>query len=110
MQLLKAIDLTAGALKDTTVSQYASIERYLQPMPRRNRTIIQFLKMICDIQKIANSYTNHVFNIQHNNPNLELLNDFGNSIQFNYARLLRFFVKIFKLSDKAMSNGIDIAQ
>jgi hypothetical protein len=44
MQLLKAIDLTAGALKDTTVSLYASIERYLQPMPRRNRSIIQFCK------------------------------------------------------------------
>jgi hypothetical protein len=111
LQLLKAIDLTAGGLKDTTVSpQYASIERYLQPTPRRNRSIIQFCKRICDIRKIANSFTSHVLNIQHNNPNLEPLNDFGNLIQFNYVRLLRYLVKVFGLKDKAMSNGIDIAQ
>lgn len=110
MQLLKAIDLTAGALNDTAVSQYAFIERYLQPMPRRNRSIIQFRKKICDIWKIANSFTSHVLKTQHNNPNLELLNNFGDLIQFDYARLLRYLVKVFGLKDKAMSNVIDITQ
>jgi hypothetical protein len=73
-------------------------------------TVIKFCKRICDIRKIANSTTSHVLNIQHNNPNLELLNDFGDLIQFDYARLLRYLVKVFGLKDKAMSNGIDIAQ
>ena len=105
VQLLKAIDMKAGSSNDSSIDEYAKIERDVGlTSPPQGKSILRPRHNITRARKIADGLVSHLFTIDDSHSPLVECN--YDQVSFDPERLFRFTLDVFKLKEKALRGNL----